>query len=99
MTWDELVETALDAHPEARRSQMFGEQCVKRDTGKVAFCAWKDAGVVFKFVDADARDAALALEGAELFDPGMGRRMKEWVLVPVARADRWLALAEQALAD
>jgi hypothetical protein len=96
MDWDELVDAALSAHPEARPSQMFGAPCVKRETGKVAFCAWQ-GDVVFKLVDESARSEALALEGAELSDPGMGRRMKEWVLVPAAHSARWVELAERSL--
>ena len=97
MTWEELVEAALSAHPEAKSSQMFGAPCVKRDTGKVAFCAWQ-GDVVFKLVDEGVRSEALALDGADLFDPGMGRRMKEWVLVPAAHSARWAELAERSLA-
>ena len=32
-----------------------------------------------------------------LFDPGMGRVMKEWVLVPSAQSDRWLELVDKAI--
>jgi len=74
---------------------MFGAPCVKRDTGKVACCSWH-GDVVFKLADEGSRSEALALDGAELFDPGMGRRMKEWVLVPVARSDRWAELAKRS---
>jgi hypothetical protein len=97
MGWDDLVDAVAVAHPEAKVSQMFGAPCVKRDTGKVAFCSWQGA-VVFKLVDESARTDALALEGAELFDPGMGRRMREWVLVPAAHSGRWPELAERSLA-
>jgi len=54
--------------------------------------------MVFKLPDADQRDAALALDGAELFDPsGRGRPFKEWVQVPAAHEDRWPEFAEAAL--
>ncbi len=98
MDWDRLVEAVTVAHPTVKVSQMFGAPCVKRDTGKVAFCSWQD-DVVFKLVDEEARTQALALEGATLFDPGMGRVMKEWVLVPAAHAGRWVELAGLSLAD
>jgi hypothetical protein len=97
MDWDDLTGAVTAAHPDVRVSQMFGAPCVKRDTGKVAFCSWQ-GDVVFKLVDGRSRTEALALEGAELFDPGMGRRMTEWVLVPASHAGRWLELAEQSLA-
>ncbi len=96
-SWDALVETVTARHPELEPGQMFGMPCVKRDTGKVVFGRWHD-DVVFKLTDVDARTRALALAGAGLFDPGMGRTMKEWVLVPAAHAGRWPELAEWALA-
>ncbi len=34
-----------------------------------------------------------------LFDPGMGRVMKEWVLVPAAHSGRWVELAGLSLSD
>lgn len=49
--------------------------------------------------DTSERQAALALEGAALFDPGMGRTMREWVLVPAAHSSRWVELAGLSLAD
>ena len=98
MDWDGLIDVVTASHPAVKVSQMFGAPCVKRDTGKVAFCAWQD-DVVFKLVDEEARAQALALEGTALFDPGMGRTMKEWVLVPAAHADRWVELATLSLAD
>jgi len=43
-------------------------------------------------------DALIAAGVGERFDPGHGRRMKEWVSVaPTAGVD-WLALASEALA-
>ena len=96
-SWAALVETVTERHPELKLGQMFGTPCVKRESGKVAFCFWQD-DAVFKLVDESAREEALALEGATLFDPGMGRAMKEWVLVPAAHAERWPELAERALA-
>ncbi len=98
MDWDGLVESVTATHPAVKVSQMFGAPCVKRNTGKVAFCSWQ-GDVVFKLVDEEARTQALALEGAALFDPGMGRTMKEWVLVPAAHSGRWVELAGLSLAD
>jgi hypothetical protein len=97
MDWDGLTEAFVTAHPGSKVSQMFGAPCVKRDSGKVVFCFWQ-GDVVFKLVDEDARAGALGLDGATLFDPGMGRTMKEWVLVPTSHSDRWLELATKAFA-
>jgi hypothetical protein len=96
MTWDELVVEVTARHP-LRESQMFGMPCLKRENGKVVAGSWKDGGITVKLVDEAQREAALALPGAELFDPGMGRVMKEWVLVPEALSDDWLRLVEQAV--
>jgi len=96
MTWDELVAEVTARHP-LRESQMFGMPCLKRENGKVVAGSWKDGGITVKLVDEAQREAALALPGAVLFDPGMGRVMKEWVLVPEALSDDWLRLVEQAV--
>lgn len=98
MSWDDLVETVTERHPEVTPGKMFGMPCLKRANGKVVAGHWKSGGVTVKLVDESVRTTALALPGVDLFDPGMGRAMKEWVLVPAAQADRWLELVEQALA-
>ena len=98
MTWDELVESVTARHPDIAPWKMFGMPCLKRANGKVVACCWKDGGVTVKLVDVAAREAALALPGVGLFDPGMGRQMKEWVLVPAALSGEWERLVAQALA-
>jgi hypothetical protein len=98
MDWETLVEEAVARHPGVRLSAMFGMPCLKRANGKVAAGLWKDGGITVKLVDPAAREAALTLEGTTLFDPGMGRSMREWVHVPAGHADRWAGLVEQALA-
>jgi hypothetical protein len=97
MTWDELVDSVTTDHPDIRLSKMFGMPCLKRESGKVVAGHWKDGGLTVKLTDEARRDAALALPGVELFDPGMGRVMKEWVLVPLAQSNRWRELVEQAV--
>jgi hypothetical protein len=78
--------------------QMMGMPAIKAG-GKLigGFVAAEDA-MVFKLPDAAAREQALALGGAHLFEPMAGRQMKEWVVVPLAQAGEWTRLAEQALA-
>jgi hypothetical protein len=97
MTWDELVASVTADHPDIRPSKMFGMPCLKRESGKVVAGHWKDGGLTVKLTDETQRTAALALPGVELFDPGMGRVMKEWVLVPSTQSDRWLELVDQAI--
>jgi hypothetical protein len=96
MTWEELVADMTARYP-LRESQMFGMPCLKRENGKVVAGHWKDGGLTVKLTDESAREQALELPGVELFDPGMGRVMKEWVLVPESLSDDWLRLVEQAV--
>jgi len=96
MTWEELVEAITARHP-LRESQMFGMPCLKREDGKVVAGYWKDGGVAVKLTDEAARKEALKLRGADLFDPGMGRPMREWVHVPADHSGEWERLVEQAI--
>ena len=96
MTWEELVADITARYP-LRESKMFGMPCLKRENGKVVAGHWKDGGLTVKLTDHTAREQALALPGAELFDPGMGRPMREWVLVPQALSDEWIRLVDQAV--
>jgi hypothetical protein len=95
VTWVELV-TDVTARFPLHESKMFGMPCLKRENGKVVAGLWKDGGLTVKLTDVAQREAALA-GGAQLFDPGMGRVMKEWVLVPETLSDEWLRLVEQAV--
>jgi hypothetical protein len=96
MTWEELVADLTARYP-LNESKMFGMPCLKRENGKVVAGHWKDGGLTVKLTDGSAREQALALPGVELFDPGMGRVMKEWVLVPESLSDEWLGLVEKAV--
>jgi hypothetical protein len=98
-TWNALVEAVTARHPDIAPAKMFGMPCLKRANGKVVAGYWKDGGMTVKLVDVAAREAALALPDVDLFDPGMGRQMKEWVLVPAALSGEWERLVEQALED
>jgi len=97
VTWDELVEDVTAAHPELKPGQMFGMPCLKRENGKVVAGSWKDGGITVKLTNEAAREDALALAGVDLFDPGMGRKMREWVLVPPAQSEHWRELLERAI--
>lgn len=80
----------------AEQSQMFGKPCFKV-SGK-AFVAYFQDAMVFKLTG-DSHANALALEGAQLFDPsGKGRAMREWVQVPLTHKTMWPALAIAAAA-
>ena len=98
MTWEELVADVTARHP-LKESQMFGMPCLKREDGKVVAGHWKDGGLTVKLTDETAREEALTLTGVELFDPGMGRVMREWVLVPESQSGEWGRLVEQAVVE
>ncbi len=96
MTWEEFVAEATARHS-LHESKMFGMPCLKRENGKVVAGHWKDGGLTVKLTNEAARERTLMLPGAEPFDPGMGRVMREWVLVPAAQSGEWLHLVEEAL--
>ena len=102
--YDELVDDLCARNDDVEPSQMMGMPCVKRGGKLVAGFASgtglkrNEDAMVFKLPDPAAHARALALDGAHLFDPGgKGRPFKEWVVVPVAHADQWDALAQDAL--
>lgn len=90
----EAVVAEMTATSPATASKMFGMPCLKVN-GK-ASAGFTDGSMVFKIGGATHAEA-LALPGAHLFDPMGGRPMKEWVVVPLAHAARWLALAHDAM--
>jgi TfoX/Sxy family transcriptional regulator of competence genes len=91
--FDEVTEDLRTRHGGVTTGPMFGAPSLKLE-GKAIACLYGDA-MVFK-LDGDAHAKALALPGAELFEPMEGRPMKAWVQVPTEQAAEWDALAEQA---
>ena len=80
----------------AEESQMFGKPCFK--INDKAFTCFFQNEMVFK-LKGDVHTEAIALKGAQLFDPsGKGRAMKEWVQVPFAHKAKWEGFAKAALA-
>ena len=75
------------------QARMFGSPGL-RVGGKVFACLVRDRLVV-KLPRPEV-DALVAAGAGERFDPGMGRRMKEWVTVPPGDAGAWLRLATAA---
>ncbi|MEU6218204.1 hypothetical protein ABZ845_11900 [Streptomyces sp. NPDC047022] len=99
MTPDELFDTiADDLLPfGATAGAMFGKRALKA-RGKAFACLQGDR-LAFRLGDGTpAHSRALALPGAELFDPsGKHRPFKDWVAVPRTHATEWPRLAETAL--
>lgn len=75
-------------------ASMFGMPSIKRRGGK-AFAGLSGDDMVFK-LDGDDHAAALALEGAHLFEPMAGRPMKAWVQVPPTHETQWADLGRKA---
>jgi hypothetical protein len=94
--YDELVDDLCARQDNVEQSQMMGMPCVKRNGKMVA--GFTRGSMVFKLPDPEAHGRALALEGAQLFDPsGKGQPFKEWVVVPDAHADQWADFSHEAL--
>ncbi|MFG1927238.1 hypothetical protein [Cryptosporangium sp. NPDC048952] len=100
MTPDECFDDILDelAPEGVHTANMFGSRALKLETKVFAVVHSDDA--VFRLGRGTPTHAdALALDGAELFDPsGKGRAMKDWVRVPAEHTDQWLPFAVAALA-
>jgi hypothetical protein len=77
-----------------KTGKMFGMPSVF--VGGKAFAGYREGSMIFK-LGGDAHARALALAGAELFDPMGGRPMKEWVVVPQKHAAAWPEIGKQAL--
>jgi hypothetical protein len=99
MTPDALLDDiAADLAPRgAIAGAMFGKRALKAH-GK-AFACLKGDLLAFRLGDGTpAHTAALALPGAELFDPsGKHRPFKDWVAIPHAHAESWHHYAGTAL--
>jgi hypothetical protein len=78
-------------------ASMFGMPSMKRRGGK-AFAGLYGDDLVLK-LEGEAHAAALALEGAHLFEPMVGRPMKAWVQVPPTHESQWAELARKAEAS
>jgi len=92
--YDHLVDM-MTAGGEAKASKMFGMPCLKNEKGK-AFAGFFQGEATFK-LPPDAIQPWLKQTGAKLFDPGMGRPMKEWLQLPAEYANAWPELAREAL--
>jgi len=97
--YNDIADDLAARHDDVELGQMMGMPAIKRSGKMVGGFSRDEGAMVFKLTDAKRREAALALDGAHLFDPSGGRRaaMKEWVVVPAAHAQRWAKLAKDAL--
>lgn len=97
--YEEIGDDLVARNPGAELSQMMGMPCVKVDGKLIAGWVASENAMVFKLPGETEHAAALALDGAHLFDPtGRGRPFREWVVVPGTHDAAWPRLAAQALA-
>ena len=96
--YDDLADFLAFRHDFVQLSQMMGMPCVKARGKMVLGFPGGYGAMVFKLVEPEVHARALALEGAQLFDPsGKSRPFKQWVVVPPTHADLWEDFAEHAL--
>jgi hypothetical protein len=96
--YDEIADDLVARNSDVEIGQMMGMPCIKRGGKLVAGFARDEDAMVFKLPDEEARERALALGGAHLFDPSRrGRPMAKWVAVPPAHEQLWPELAQAAL--
>jgi hypothetical protein len=96
-SFNAIVDDLAARDPDVQAGQMMGRPCIKAG-GKIIAGYEAKGSMVFKLPDEEERDKALALDGAQPFDPmDSGRVMKEWVEVSVAHEADWAGLAETAL--
>lgn len=99
--YSELVEALLDGTqitqdvPIDQPRNRFGATALK--TGGKIFALLFNGRLVLK-LPRQRVDAMIDSGEGIRFDPGHGRRLKEWVTVGVSSAEDWLALAEEARA-
>ena len=96
MSFDDVV-VALEPLG-ARRAKMMGRPMLA--LGSKMFACLEGDRLAFRLGrDTPEFAAALALPGAQLFSPGASNRVfKDWVALPIARADDWERFAVAALA-
>ena len=93
--FDQIAHDLAESYDGVTTGQIFGKACIK--THGKALAAFFQSDIALKLSGDDHR-AALALDGARLWDPsGKHRPMKEWVQIPFACAQSWPDLAAQAL--
>jgi hypothetical protein len=93
---EQLFHEIAASLPNATEGKMFGALAIKAPNGKAAVL-FKNDEIAFK-LDAAHLAEALALPGAQLFDPsGSGRPMGGWAQVPYRHAAKWRVYAPLAM--
>ncbi len=93
--FDKIAHDLAADDSSVKPGKLFGSPCIK--TNGKAFATYSKEGDLVVKLMGKSHAHALGLAGAKLFDPGMGRAMKEWVQVPFTHAAEWPDLAADAL--
>ncbi len=91
----ETVKSLFLSRQGVELSRMFGSQGLKIN-GEVF--AMEVKGQLVVKLSADRAVQLVAEKKANIFDPGHGRPMKQWIAIPAATELDWRALAGEALA-
>jgi TfoX/Sxy family transcriptional regulator of competence genes len=89
----ELIKLQFSKKPNITLGKMFGSEGLKVADKVFAMCV--NGALVVK-LPADKVLSMVQAKQAQLFDPGHGRPMKEWLSMNTGSAEDWLALAEQS---
>lgn len=93
MTFKDVVE-ALGSEAGVSTTRMFGSDGLK--VGSRTFAMVVKGHLVVKLAEQRARDLCQA-GVAVPFDPGHGRKMKQWVSLPADSDIDWIEIAREAL--
>jgi hypothetical protein len=88
-----VVQRLHDEGLPIKEAKMMGMPSLQVD-GKGIGGFFKDRIVVK--LDGERLERALAIDGADNFDPIGGRPMRQWVTVPISARDRWFELLAEA---
>jgi hypothetical protein len=92
--WAGIAETELARRPDVTAGTGFGKSRGLRVSGKI-FAMFILDELVVKLPKVRV-DELVATRGARNFDPGHGRLMKGWAVMPEAAAGEWSALVGEA---
>ena len=86
-----------EALPDAKKSKMFGQVCIKAPNGK-AVCMYYNKNDTFVVkLTGEILDEALNLPNVELFNPMGKRPMGGWAEMSYDYSDKWMGFAEASM--
>lgn len=89
----QVVVDAFTNDPTVSQTKMFGAPGLKVN-GKF-FATYFKGALVIK-LPAERVEELVQVKKGDYFDPGMGKKMKEWLALDEQSADQWVNLAKEA---